>query len=237
MVKDRTLKRSGPQVAGQPAIDTSILHGGRPSPERERADENKHGVPRDVAGKTPGGKDRHHCPASGHKSDLICLKKGCMIKCAGCGIQISRYSGAKCRACAARETGKLRKEKEAREAQRRIDARLSKKGKSPMAKFFLAPHPSGIRKRTGHVGMRALGHPSERSQDYGRRSPDPQLSGEESVDYDEMAEDEDEWEDAQDVDRQDDDDTAAKKAHYQQLLEEDVILQRKIRESLLNLLS
>ncbi|KAK1980705.1 hypothetical protein LZ30DRAFT_782548 [Colletotrichum cereale] len=236
MAKDRSEKRSGPRVEGQPFIDTSILHGGRTSPKRARTDENKYGVPRDVAGKTPGGRDRHHCPQNGHSSDLICLKKGCMIKCAGCGIHISRYSGARCRGCAARETGRLREEKEAREAKRKMEAKLAKKGKLPVANVFLAPRPSGIRKRTGRVGMRALGRSSRRSQDPGRRSSSPQLSGEESADYDEMAKDEDEWEGVQeDVNLQDD--TAAKEAHYQQLLEEEAVLQRKIRESLLNLLS
>ncbi|KAK1580117.1 uncharacterized protein LY79DRAFT_521403 [Colletotrichum navitas] len=239
MPKDRSEKRRGPQVTGQPYIDTSILHGGRASPERERTDENKHGVPRDLAGKTPGGRDRHHCPKGGHSSDLICLKKGCMIKCAGCGIRISRYSGAKCRACAARETGRLREEKEARDAQRKMDAKFAKKGKSPKIKFFLAPYSSGIRKRTGRVGMRTLGRSSRRSrsQDYDRFSR-PQLSGEESVDYEEMVEDENEWEDVQDdVDRQEENETTAKEAHRLQLLEEEATLQRKIRESLLNLLS
>ncbi|KAK2040808.1 hypothetical protein LZ31DRAFT_34051 [Colletotrichum somersetense] len=240
MPKDRSEKRSGPRLAGQPHIDTTILHGGRDLPERERGDENKHGVPREVAGKTPGGRDRHHCPKGGHSSDLICLKKGCMIKCAGCGIRVSRYSGAKCRACAARETGRLREEKEAREAQRRMDAKFARTGKLPKAKFFHAPHPSGIRKRTGRVGVRALGRSSRRAQEYGRFSS-PQLSDDESVDYDAMVEDEDEWKDVQEgVDRQDDDyndDTAAREVRYLQLLEEDAALQRKIRESLLNLLS
>ncbi|WDK17005.1 hypothetical protein CGRA01v4_08288 [Colletotrichum graminicola] len=240
MPKDRSETRRGPRVTGQPYIDTSILRGGRASPERERADENKHGVPRDVAGKTPGGGTRHHCPQRGqHTSDLLCLKKGCMIKCTGCGICISRYNGAKCRACAARETARLREEKEAREAQRKTDAKHAKKGKSPQVKFFLASYPSGIRKRTGRVGMRTLGRSfrRSRSQDYGRFSRS-QLSGEESVDYDEMDEDESEWEGVQeDVDRQEDNETTAKEAHHLQLLEEEATLQRKIRESLLNLLS
>ncbi|KAK2004433.1 hypothetical protein LX36DRAFT_432738 [Colletotrichum falcatum] len=240
MPKDRTERRNGPQVEGQPAIDTSILYGGRAETERERALENKQGVPRDVAGKTPGGRDRHHCPQGAHSSDIVCLKKGCMVKCATCGIHISRYSGAKCRACAARKTGRLREEKQARQAQRKLDAKLARSGKSPKAKSFLAPQASGIRKRAGRVGVRALARgSSRRSRGHGRRFSSPRLSGEESVDsgYDEMSEDECEWEDAEgDVDSQDDE-TAAREAHYMQLLEEEAALQRKIRESLLNLLS
>ncbi|GKT61631.1 hypothetical protein ColTof4_02735 [Colletotrichum tofieldiae] len=241
MAKDRSIKRNGPQLPNQPEMDTSILHNGEDSPKRERGPENKHGLPREVPGKTPGGKIRHHCPMKGHSSDFHCLKKGCMIKCTDCGIRISRFSGAKCLPCNAREAGRRREEKDARKAQERIDAKLLKKGKMPasknggLAKMLLAPHPSGIRKRTGRVGERAPGRCSPCSRDSALPSSSPQLSGEEFVDHDEMAEDEDEWEDIREDDN--DQENTADETRYQRRMEEDAALQRKIHESLLKLLS
>ncbi|KZL79355.1 hypothetical protein CI238_01349 [Colletotrichum incanum] len=242
MAKDRSITRNGPQLPNQPEIDTSMLHNGKNSPKRERGTENKHGLPREVPGKTPGGKDRHHCPMKGHTSDVRCVKKGCMIKCADCGIRISRFSGARCLPCNARETGRAREEKNAREIQKKIDAKLVRKGKMPaskngsMAKMLLAPHPSGIRKRTGRVGERAPGRFSLRSPDSGRPFSSPQLSGDQFVDHDEIAGDEDDREDIQEDD-DDQENFTADETQYGRRMEEDAALQRKIRESLFKLLS
>ncbi|GKT45313.1 uncharacterized protein ColSpa_05494 [Colletotrichum spaethianum] len=243
MAKDRSVKRNGPQIPDQPGIDTSILYGGKKSPEIERRPENRHGLPRDMPGKTPGGKDRHHCSRKGHTSDFRCVKKGCMKKCPDCGTWTSSLNGSRCIPCRARETRRMRDEKDDRIEQEKADAKLAKKGKPTasksgvMAKMLLAPQPCGIRKRVGRVGERAPGRFSRGSLDSGRRSPSPsQLSDEESAGHDETATDEDEWEGiTEDVDHQDY--VTADEAQYQRRMEEDAALQDKIRECLLKLLS
>ncbi|TQN74077.1 hypothetical protein CSHISOI_01361 [Colletotrichum shisoi] len=264
MAKDRTSNRTGPDVGRQPSIDTSIL-GGDDTTERERSNENRHGVPRDVPGKTPGGKDRHHCRRFGHKSDLMCLKKGCLVFCAECGQMISMLNGENCWSCKSAATESKRNKKKANALEEKEKKEVEKYGKARkskgVAKFLLAPRPSGIRKRTGRVGARALGRPSRRSQTPCLRSSSRELREEDFVnlygmdvdldvdvdmDLDDNMDDDmddDGWKDIreeeeeeEDVDRPDDiapDDVV----QYQRRLELDSALQHRIRESLHKLLS
>ncbi|WQF85757.1 hypothetical protein CDEST_10771 [Colletotrichum destructivum] len=255
MAKDRTTNRTGPHVGSQPSIDINILDGENIT-ERERSNENRHGVPRDVPGKTPGGKDRHHCKRFGHKSDLICLKKGCLVLCAECGRMISMLNGGNCWSCKSAATEAKRNRKKAKALEEKEKKEIEKYGKvrksKGVAKFLLAPRPSGIRKRTGRVGARALGRPSRRSQTPRLRSSSRELREEDFVnlygmdmdldnDMDDDMDDEDGWKDIreeeeEDVDRPDeiapDDDD-----QYQRRLEQDAALQNRICESLHKLLS
>ncbi|CCF42528.1 hypothetical protein CH063_00430 [Colletotrichum higginsianum] len=253
MAKDRTTKRTGPQVGRQPSIDINILDG-EYSAEKERSTENRHGVPREVPGKTPGGGDRHHCKRFAHKSDLQCLKKGCVVLCAECGQMISMLNGGNCRTCKSAATEAERKRKEAKAREEKERKQIEKYGKvrksKGVAKFLLAPRPSGIRKRTGRVGARALGRPSRRSQTPRLRSSSRELREEDFVnfygmemdlddDMDDM-DDDDGWKDIreeeEDVDRPDDIATDDDD-QYQRRVEQDAALQHRIRESLHKLLS